>query len=138
MLTGTHARIADLLLSHLGTLTFTPAIPVAFPGVSFTPPAGTYLKAIYIPNTTLDHFISDGSTSEYRGIFQVSVRSPAGVSIIAPLEIAAKVSDHFKRGTVLSDGTLNVRISGTPNIASPIQEPDKLHVPVSISFYAFK
>jgi len=38
-----------------GYSTFTPAIPVAYPGVPFTPPAGTYLEAIFIPNTTLDH-----------------------------------------------------------------------------------
>lgn len=137
MPTGIEARIADILLTHLGTLTLTPAVPVAYPGVPFTPPSGTYLEATIHQNTTLDHFIGTDSTSEYRGLLQVSVRTPAGAGIIAPMDLAGKVSEHFRRGTVLSKDGLSVRVSKTPDIAGPLQEPDRLHVPVSISFYVF-
>lgn len=134
---GIEARIADILLTHLGTLTLAPAVPVSYPGIPFTPPSGTYLEATIHQNTTLDHFIGDDSTSEYRGLLQVSVRTPAGAGIIAPMDLAGKVAEHFKRGTVLSKDGLTVRVLKTPDIAGPLQEPDRLHVPVTVTWFCF-
>jgi len=137
MPTGVEAKIADLLLTHLGALTFTPAIPVSYPGVPFTPPEGTYLEATFIPNTNVNRFVGHDSTTEHRGILQVSVYAPASVGLIPPLGIAGKVVEHFERGAVIVDGTLRVRISGRPSVAAPIQEPDRVHIPVSVNWRAF-
>jgi hypothetical protein len=130
-------KIADLLLAHLAELPISPMLPVAWPGIAFTPPAGTYLEADLIPNTNVNRFVSDDSEIEYRGILQVTVSAPSGGGIVAAIELAGAIADHFERDTTLSDGEVRVRVSGRPNLASPQQEPDRIRIPVSINYYAF-
>lgn len=137
MPTAIEARIADALLARLAALSLTPAIPVAYPDIPFTPPAGTYLKAQLIPNTNSNRYVGDDSTTEFRGILQVTVVASSGKGIVAPSEIAAKVADHFERGVPITSGDLVVKITDRPSIAHAMQDTDRVNIPVSINYYAF-
>lgn len=137
MTDSVEAKIATLLLSRVAALSITPPLSVSYPGVSFTPPAGTYLEVNLIPNTNVNRGLGSTDSTQFRGILQVTVVAPANGGIIAPTSIAGKIADHFERGTALADGTLQIKISGRPSIAPPIQDPDRISIPVSVNWYAF-
>src|SRR5690606_41015641 len=104
MATGTEASILTAMLTHLGTLTFSPALAVAYPGVNF-PAAGqtkpdNYLSVSFIPNRTDTLSIGEGH-QRHQGLLQVSVYWKSGVGLVKPLEAADKVIQHFAKGTRL-------------------------------------
>jgi hypothetical protein len=53
-------KIFDALCTHLSTLVFSPAIPVAYPNVDFDPPSGQYLEVVFLPNQTETMNLSSG------------------------------------------------------------------------------
>lgn len=131
------AEISDLLLARLAALSLTPALPVAWPGRPFTPPSSAYLEATILMNTNRNQFVADDSTTEFRGIMQVTVVAPSGAGIISPVELAGKVAQHFERGAPMANANLTVKIDKQPDVASARVEVDRVRVPVSISWYAF-
>lgn len=140
MAQGTDATILAALLDHLGTLTLTPALPIAMPGVPF-PAAGQtkpkdYLAAFFLPNQTTNSELGVGQ-EQHRGLFQVSVFWSSGSGLIKPLDVAGRVIEHFAKGTTLHSGGLKIIIDRKPFAASPIQEDDRVHVPVTITYHAF-
>lgn len=137
MAESVEAKISDLLLGHLAEFPQSPALPIAWPGLPFTPPSGTYLEATLIPNTNVNRGLGTDDSTQFRGILQVAVMASANEGIIAAMEIASHIADHFERGTALSEGTLRVKFEGRPSIAPYMQEPDRLRIPVSIRWHAF-
>lgn len=131
------AEISDVLLARLAALSLSPALPVAWPGRSFTPPSTAYLEPTILMNTNRNQFVADDSTTEFRGILQVTVVAPSGAGIISPVEIAGKVADHFERGAPMIGPTLTVKVDKRPDVASARVEADRIRVPVSISWFAF-
>lgn len=149
MATGTDAIILGALLDHLGTLTWTPAMQIAMPGVAFTPPVFTddgpenrkgdpkpYLQALFLPNDTTNTELGVGQ-EQHRGILQVSVFWKKGVGHIKPLEAANRIINHFAKGTTLHRGGLKIVIDRKPHAAAPLQETDRVQVPVTVRYHAF-
>lgn len=134
---GKEAGIADALLTYLGTLTFSPAMPVAYPGVGFTPPAGTYLDATLLPNRPINRGVADDSTTEFRGILQVTVVAPAGAGVVSVYETAGKIVEFFERTKRIIGNGFTIRIMGRPSVAAPLQEADRVRIPVSIDYWAY-
>lgn len=132
------AEISDVLLARLAALTFSPALPVAWPGLPFTPPSGAYLVAAVVMNGNRNQFVGDDSTTEFRGILQVTVEAPSGGGIISSFEIAGKVAQHFERGTPMRGSSLTVKVDKRPDVASARVEADRIRVPISVSWYAFR
>lgn len=140
MATGTDATILAALLDHLGALAFTPALQIAMPGIDF-PAAGqakpdNYLQASILPNDTTNSEIGAGQ-EQHRGILQVSVYWKKGVGHIKPLEAASHIINHFAKGTTLHKDGLKIVIDRKPFAASPLQETDRVQVPVSIRYHTF-
>lgn len=140
MAQGTDATILAALLDHLGTLTFTPALQIAMPGIDF-PAAGqakpdNYLQAAFLPNDTTNTELGAGQ-EQHRGILQVSVYWKKGVGHIKPLEAANRIITHFTKGTTLHKDGLKIVIDRKPSAASPLQETDRVQVPVTVRYHAF-
>ena len=149
MAQGTDATILAALLDHLEALAFTPAMQIAMPGVSFTPPVYTddgpehrkgdpkpYLAASFLPNETTNSEIGEGQ-EQHRGLLQVSVFWKKGVGHIKPLEAADRIITHFAKGTTLHRNGLKIIIDRKPFAASPLQETDRVQVPVTVRYHAF-
>ncbi len=137
MATYPETKILEGFAARLAALTFTPALPVSYPNISFSPPAsGKYLRARHLPNTTQQ--ISLGSTgfNRHQGLFQIDVMWPLGVGETAPKEIAGKIIDHFKRGTEFTRESLLIRIPEPPSVAPALVDGVSYMVPVSIRYQA--
>lgn len=140
MATGTDATILAALLAHLEQLTFTPALQIAMPGVDFPKSGQTkpdnYLTADFMPNITTNSELGSGQ-EQHRGMLQVSVFWKKGAGHIKPLEAADKIIKHFAKDTTLYAGGLKIVIDRTPYAASPLQETDRVQVPVTVRYHAF-
>lgn len=137
------STIPSLLLARVAALVLSPALPVAYPDVAFTPPvdaqgkAKPYLEVRHLPNTNVNLFLGDDATVQYQGLFQITVIYPAGQGIPKPFDIAGLVALHFKKGTALRGDGVNVRIYQKPSVARSIQETDRIRVPVTIPYQVF-
>lgn len=149
MAAGTDATILAALLDHLAVLTFSPALEIAMPGISFTPPVfdadgpdgkkgqpKPYLRVAFLPNQTRTITLADAA-QQHRGLLQVSVYWKSGAGLVKPLEAAGKIIDHFAKDTALHSSGVKIRIDRKPWAASPIQEDDRVQIPISIPFHAF-
>lgn len=121
----TAARAAlDTRLEALPSLGTT---KINWPNEAFPTPTVMYFAVHFLPATVYPEL--QGGDHE-AGIYQVSVYVPAGDGIGPALTAAQAIADHFKRQN------LSGISCGVPTLAPPIQEPDWIHVPVSIPFVA--
>jgi len=132
------AAILDALSYHLSLFTASPALPVAYPGIAFTPPAdGRYLDATFLPNRPANEPVGFNHQIVRRGLFQIAVLWPVGVGQVAPVDIGGQVAAHFARGTVIRRNGVVVSVLNAPWTSPPLQEPDRVRVPVTISWHCF-
>lgn len=107
---------------------------IAWPGRSFTPPnTGSWIKPTMIPATVDSAMTMVGDTHE-RGIFQVSIFVATGQGEGPLFAAADAISNHFDRVQLAGTG-VTVQC-GVPTPGPVIQDPDWLHLPVSIDFTA--
>ncbi|MDP9809356.1 hypothetical protein J2W42_002204 [Rhizobium tibeticum] len=138
MATGTDAIIFKALTDRLKTIT--PALQIAGPNVTF-PAAGQtlptkYLAVSFLPNQTRQITMGD-DPQQKRGLLQVSLVVKAGVGILNALETVELVIDLFKNRTLFAAG-VRITISSEPWAASPLQEPGRVQIPISIPYSAFE
>lgn len=124
--------IPELLFNHIAA--FDPSIPVAYPNVSFSPPVDAYLEIRFLPNSNRNLYVGNDDPTQYVGIFQVTVVSPSNVGEIAPRETAARLVEHFKKGTRLQKGDIILSVYSRPSVASSMQDGNRYRVPISIQY----
>ncbi|MGK9282009.1 phage tail terminator-like protein [Sinorhizobium meliloti] len=138
MAAGTDAiifkAVTDRLLAMPGVL------PVAAPNVVF-PAAGQplppkYLRLAFLPNQTRQITMGN-DPQQKRGLFQVSVVWPVGQGIIGALDVADQVINHFKNQSLFASD-VKITISSEPWAAGPLQEGERVHIPVTIPYIAFE
>lgn len=138
--------ILQALRNRLAALTLSPALPISWPDLAFTVPQSTdsppkplpYLKADLLWNRNINRGISNVSTTEHRGIFQVTVVYPANSGLNAITNIAGEVALWFERGSVIGVTGCTVNITGKPSLYSLPNDGLSVRLAVSINFYAFK
>ncbi len=72
-------------------------------------------------------------TTLHSGIFQVSLCYPTGVGAMVVDERAEALQAHFAAGTVLTAGSIKVRVRGKPSIEMPVSVSPYV-VPVTIRY----
>jgi hypothetical protein len=138
MAAGTDAIIFKALTDRL--LAMPGVLPVAAPNVLF-PPAGQqtpakYLRLAFLPNQTRQITMGD-DPQQKRGLFQVSVVWPVGHGTIDALDVAHQLIDHFRNHTLFASG-VRITISSEPWAAGPLQDGDRVQIPVTIPYIAFE
>lgn len=137
---GVESQIVEALLTRLAALALSPAVPVAYPDVTFpatgTTKPDTYLDAKRLPAGA--RAIGISAWNEYPGIFQVDVVTKKGGGAIKSTQIADAVAAWFPRGTSLTNGGVQVDIYDPPAIAPSIDDDPYTRIPVSIRYRTFK
>lgn len=137
---GNEAQITEALLTRLAALTLSPPLQVAWPNVPFpAPPSSdkpdTFLQARILRAPTQGVGIS--AWNEHVGILQIDVVYKPQDGEIKPLQIADSVAAWFARGTRMSNGSVQVDVYEPPQIASDIQDGDRIRIPVSVRYRSF-
>lgn len=123
----THAAIRAALESKLVALGMAPDA-VAWPGVVYLPPVGgVWYKPAILPGT-VDYGLGVSASTHPKGDFQVSIFAASGLGLSALYAAADALVAHFDRALL---GSLQC---GVPEIGPLLQEPDWLHLPVTIPY----
>lgn len=129
------SEIADAILARCVSLTLSPALPKAYPDVTFKPPSsGKYVEFRDFPNRPAWGSLAGGSLDQ--GLLQATVHWPRGTGIIAPLAVAKAVIDHFPKALRLYSGETTVKISGDPWAAAPLFDDKETLIPITIPWTA--
>ena len=132
------ASIQAALFARATSLVLSPAHPVAWPNVNFTPPANRRnLRFTHMPNTTERTYIGSREPHLHQGILQIMVVAPLNSGEAGPRAIAAAVADHFPTDLRLTSGGVTVRITKRPDIAAALATDTELQIPVSIRYEAY-
>lgn len=125
--------IASALLARCATLAIgSPALPIAYPDVTFTPPAdGKYVEVALFFNRPAWEGVASGKMDQ--GLLQITVVWPRNGGVIKPMEAVAEVMAHFPKALTLTNG---VTVSAEPYAASPIIEDNETRCPVTIPWTA--
>ena len=125
--------ISSALEGRLNTL---PSLPsVAWPNVKFTPTnSETYLRVTNLRSDTST--ISQDSTEQHTGIFQVDVFAPYNGGSGVAENLADSIADHFAANRTLIKGVAEVYIR---NISVEVGATfaDRHVIPVSINYDAY-
>lgn len=115
-------------LSHMNTLST--SLPIAWPGIKFTPPNnGMWFEVRHFPNEP-NHFPWGDGKQEYIGFLQVSVFTRPNLGLFGAMDEAEKIVAHFSKETAFGP----VVVSRTPYLLSPIAEDTHIQIPVTIQY----
>ena len=116
-------------------------LPTKWENVPYDPSSGVEYQEVNLLRATPDDItLGYEDSSEFRGIFQITLKYPKGKGSKTAEDKAKTIADYFKRGTVITnddDGVLNVEIRNTPNITTLGVIDDRFIVVVSIPYYIF-
>ena len=112
-----------------------PAIATAYEGRTFAPPVTSVpYQSVHLLPARPDNPTLTEQLRVDTGIYQVTLLYPReGDTATVDARVGA-LQSHFAAGTVLTSGTISVRIVGTPAIAAGMPAGDRWAVPVSIRY----
>lgn len=122
VLAAIYARIAQQLTAY----------PIAWPGVSFTPPAGPYLRVNTLPGRT--EAVGLSTLDDTESLVQIDVLMPAGGGTIAAATLVKAVIGAFPRNLRLDAQGVRINFDRTGWAGASLQDGDRLMVPVSIPY----
>lgn len=124
------ADIYTAFADHLTAFATAQGVPVAYPGIHFTPPtSGPWMELSWFPNETRNIALgNDGS--QLRGFGQVSCCIRSGVGILPAANLAGEIIRHFEKGTVLGPA----RVDSKPWVSSVLNAPDRITAPVTVRY----
>lgn len=130
------AEIAEALFRHLAIMP--DLLPVAYPNVSFSPPAdGRFLAASFMPNRLRGEMVRFEDRNEATGLLQVAVYWPLNAGIVAPQRVADAVITHFARGAEIAGNGFSVRVIEDPWSSTPLTDDSRAMIPVTIPWRVF-
>ena len=126
---ATDKDILSAALNHMASLVT--SLPIAWPGVSFTPPSsGMWFEMRVFPNDSNSLAYEDGGKHDFRGFLQVSVFTADKAGVLKPLDQAEIIVSHFPKGLEIGPVVVRKR----PDIAPPIPSDESIEIPVRISY----
>lgn len=134
----TQPRIRTALESRLNTWAAaqSPAVPVAWQNVAYTPTTGTrYVRASLLSGETQNP-IYGPLHRRLIGILQVDIVAPTGTGMAASEALAESLCTQFKRGTTLTQSGLQIIMDYSPSIGPAQIDEGWVFLPVSIRYRA--
>ena len=120
----------DILTAFFTQVQAWATVPVAYPGITFTPPAsGRWLEIYHAPND-LDPDLT-GDTVIRRGFFTINVCGRPNSGLVPLYSLAESVAAQWPKETAITTGVITTR---RPLQLSLVAEDDRLQVPVSIAY----
>jgi len=116
-------------------LAVAPAIDTAFENIAFNPRAGEPYQQLHFLPAKPEAAVIDDSISEVLGVFQITLRYPAGKGVKDVLERAKLYEKAFKVGVKLEN---EVFITAPTSVNILGVDGDRYGVAVSIYFKSYK
>lgn len=114
-----------------------PPIDVALPNVTFSVATREpYLELAWLPNATDNLFLS-GGPDRHEGFLQATVCYLARTGLTDAMLIVEEILEQFPKGLALVEGDIRVRVPRRGWASPPMQDTDRVRIPVSIPYLAF-
>lgn len=125
---------------ELQAMVFVPVTFVCLPGEGL-PDDGSvkpdnYMQIFYLPNNTLNSSLRN-EAQQHRGLIQVSIYWRSGEGYGQPLKVAGQIIDQFEKTKTIFRNGLKIVVDSKPWVSGPIQEDDRVQIPVNISWHTF-
>jgi len=92
-----------------------------------------YLIVTDMRMDTDTRFVGDADVDEYRGILNIAVMAPMGLTYSQGAGLAARVCDWFPKGASYTYDDCTVKIMGRPKIiGAPYQDNGRMRYPVNV------
>ena len=118
------------LISRLNTITGNPDI--AWPNIEFRP-SGEYLRPAFLPSDTIPAALGASGLDETNGVYQVDCFTERGAGRSTLVDT---VADHFKRGTVITYGSVNMRVRSV-SIGASRDEGAYYVTPITVNWQTY-
>jgi len=128
----TAAAIGAALKARLGTLSFSPAIPVAWPNKDFSPDGDRFLQVAIVPAP--NQRLTIRAHHRRYGSVVVTVASRVNNGSGEGDGLADAVAAHFPADLILPAGANRLRITEAPSIREGFQDGGYWRTPVQISW----
>lgn len=136
---ATESDIFAALMARVGSLVLAPALPasaIAWPNVTFTPPAtARYLDPKFVPNAADRFGIS--TTHQIYGLLQLNIHGKKNTGEAGARADAAAIVAHFPCDLELTSGTTKVRITSRPEARDMIVADASIFIPVMVAWEVF-
>src|SRR5690349_358560 len=131
------SSIEMALFTRMASLTLSPALPIAWPNVSFSPPTTGYLRVTHVPNIARRIFLNGSDPHQRLGLLQLDVFQPLNKGASAATELAGKVAEWFPADLKMATGAVTVRVTKASDIAQAIADDAFWFVPVTCQYEAW-
>lgn len=131
------SQIEAALFSRVASMALSPAMPIAWPNVSYSPPTTGYIRVTHVPNIARRLFLGSTDPHQRLGLLQVDAFTPLNKGASAATEIAGKVAEHFPADLKMTSGTVTVRVTKAPDVSQAIADDAFWFVPVTVSYEVF-
>jgi hypothetical protein len=115
--------------------TLTPSVTTAYEGVTFEPPASMYQRVQFTIRSPQDPVLGTGFHREIVSM-QVFVVAPTNKGTAEVINRAELVREHFKKGTVFTEGNVHIHVLRTPQVAGTTIASGMIACPVLIELVA--
>lgn len=127
--------IMQALFARLAALVLVPALPIAWPNLTYTPPATKkYLQVLFVPNTNNRVFLGSTDPQQRLGLFQVVVHWPLNDGEANVRDTAGKVAQHFPTDMVLTADSRSIRVMAAPEVVDLLVTPVDVQIPVIVQW----
>lgn len=134
------------LRTRVASLVLTPALQVAWPKETFTPPQGgnpvrpvPYLEVRHLPNANQRLYIGHDEPHRRAGILQLTLKYPVALnhSEAVQTQIAGQIAAHFPPGLKMKFQELTVHVERAPDVAQSFRDGSDPYwqTPVSIRYW---
>lgn len=112
--------------------------PIAWQNRSYTPVTGTlYVRPTHLPAAIEPETIGSNGEDLNEGIYQIDIFSESGKSKKELLEMADKITDQFKHGTILTYNGVSVEIKSTGIRSFNNNSDGWYQVSIDVIYYSF-
>lgn len=119
------------LKARIATLPFSPALPVAYPGSTYSPGKVAFIAVNGVTVAPQRVLIGKGA-HERAGTLTLSHVAPIGQDIAYYTEMAGKIAAHFEEDTRMQYGGVCVRIVAKPHVVDGFRDEGWWRTPVNI------
>lgn len=124
------------LKARVEALVLTPALPIAWPNLSFDMGLAQYLRVTHIPNFNRRRLIGSADAHQRRGLLQIDHFAKLNQNVAISDEVAGQIAAWFPVDKELSYGAAAVRIYEAPQVVQGMKNDAGTHwmTPVTIPY----
>ncbi len=137
---GVEAEVHAALMGRVESLSLSPAVPVAYPGVPFVDTAGDWLRVTHLRNRPVLRTLAPIDKALRLGMLQLDLFKVIGAGSwqVTADVLADQIAAHFPRHLDMASGGYRVRVFQTW-IDPGAKDPDGTHwqTPVMVDYRAY-